>query len=200
MERVERTPELCKLIFRRAPRSLDESRLCARRSVLVAVLVFVLCLVRGVALEALGLVLGVALHLAREILGVLLRALGGVLRVAAGTLGRALRLFGQLGRLPLFVCDLRLRLAAQTLLKLPLVAQLLLGGVLLVPLLMRGGVLLMSFEQLGLMLGAALVSLGALALGCCRRASMRAALEGWLAWKSWSRWSRRSRTCSTSSG
>ena len=32
------------------------------------------------------------------------------------------------------------------------------------PLLMRGGVLLMSFEQLGLMLGAALVSLGALAL------------------------------------
>ena len=89
-------------------------------------LVFVLCLVRGVALEALGLVLGVALHLAREILGVLLRALGGVLRVAAGTLGRTLRLFGQLCRLPLFVCDLRLRLAAQPLLKLPLVAQLLL--------------------------------------------------------------------------
>ena len=83
MERVERAPELCKLIFRRAPRSLDESRLCARRSVLAAVLVFVLCLVRGVPLEALGLVLGVALHLAREILGVLLRALGGVLRVAA---------------------------------------------------------------------------------------------------------------------
>ena len=101
MERVERAPELCKLIFRRAPRSLDESRLCARRSVLVAVLVFVLCLVRGVALEALGLVLGVALHLAREILGVLLRALGGVLCVAAGTLGRTLRLFGQLCRLPL---------------------------------------------------------------------------------------------------
>ena len=86
-------------------------------------LVFVLCLVRGVALEALGLVLGVALealglvlgvalHLAREILGVLLRALGGVLRVAAGTLGRTLRLFGQLCRLPLFVCDLRLRLSS----------------------------------------------------------------------------------------
>ena len=95
-------------------------------------LVFVLCLVRG---------------------------------VAAGTLGRTLRLFGQLRRLPLFARDLRLRLAAQALLKLPLVAQLLLGGMLLMPLLMRGGVLLMPLEQLGLMLGAALVSLGALALG-----------------------------------
>ena len=77
----------------------------------------------GVPLEALGLVVCVALHLAREILGVLLRALGGVLRVAAGVLGRALRLFGQLGRLPLLTRDLLLRLAAQALLKLPLMAQ-----------------------------------------------------------------------------
>ena len=130
-------------------------------------LVFVLCLVRGVALEALGLAVCVALHLAREILGVLLRALGGVLRVAAGTLGCTLRLFG----LPLFARDLRLRLAAQPLLKLALVAQLLLGGMLLVPLLMRGGVLLMPLlmrggvllvplEQVGLMLGAALAKNG----------------------------------------
>ena len=118
----------------------------------------------GVPLEALGLVVCVALHLAREILGVLLRALGGVLRVAAGVLGRALRLFGQLGRLPLLTRDLLLRLAAQALLKLPLMAQLLLGGVLLVPLLMRGGVLLMPFQQLGLMLGAASAAFGALAL------------------------------------
>ena len=118
----------------------------------------------GVPLEALGLVLGVPLHLAREILGVLLRALGGVLRVAAGVLGRALRLPGQLGRLPLLTRDLLLRLAAQALLKLPLMAQLLLCGVLLAPLLMRGGVLLMPLEQLGLMLGAALSAFGALAL------------------------------------
>lgn len=130
-------------------------------------LVFVLCLVRGVSLEALGLAVCVALHLAREILGVLLRALGGVLGVAAGTLGRTLRLFGQLCRLPLLACDLLLRLAAQPLLKLPLVAQLLLGGMLLVPLLMRGGVLLVPFEQLGLMLGAALSAFGALALDAC---------------------------------
>lgn len=149
------------------PRSLDESRLCARRSVLAAVLVFVLCLVRGAALEALGLAVCVALHLAREILGVLLRALGGVLRVAAGTLGRALRLLGQLCRLPLLARDLRLRLAAQALLKLPLMAQLLLGGMLLVPLLMRGGVLLVPLKQLGLMLGAALSAFGALALDAC---------------------------------
>lgn len=100
----------------------------------------------GVPLEVLGLAVCVALHLAREILGVLLRALGGVLRVAAGTLGRALRFFCQLCRLPLFARDLRLRLAAQALLKLPLVAQLLLGGMLLVPLLMRGGVLLVPLE------------------------------------------------------
>ena len=93
--------------------------------------------------------------------------LGGVLRVAASTLSRALRLPGQLGRLPLLARDLLLRLTAQPLLELPLMAQLLLGGVLLVPLLMRGGVLLMPFEQLGLMLGAALAAFGALALDAC---------------------------------
>ena len=57
-----------------------------------------------------------------------------------------LRLAGQLRRLTLFARDLLLRLAAQARLELLLMAQLLLGGVLLVPLLMRSRVLGMPLE------------------------------------------------------
>ena len=73
-----------------------------------------------------------------------------VLRVALGLFGRVLGLAGQLRRLTLFARDLRLRLAAQARLELLLMAQLLLGGVLLVPLLTRGRVLGMPLEQLRL--------------------------------------------------
>ena len=96
-----------------------------------------------------------------------------MLRVALGLFGRVLGLAGQLRRLTLFARDLRLRLAAQARLKLLLMAQLLLGGVLLVPLLMRGRVLGMPLEQLCLMLGAALAAFGALALDA--RVQLRAA-------------------------
>lgn len=57
-----------------------------------------------------------------------------MLRVALGLLGRVLRLAGQLRRLPLLARHLLLRLTAQARLELLLMAQLLLGGVLLVPL------------------------------------------------------------------
>lgn len=90
--------------------------------------------------------LGVALGLFGQMIGLLLRTLGRVLRVALGLFGRVLGLAGQLRRLTLFARDLRLRLAAQARLELLLMAQLLLGGVLLVPLLMRSRVLGMPFE------------------------------------------------------
>ena len=127
--------------------------------------VVTLCALRGVV--------GVALRLFGQVVGMALRALGCMLGVAPGLLGCVLRPAGQLRCLPLLARDLRLRLAAQARLELLLMAQLLLGGVLLVPLLMRSRVLGMPREQLCRLLGAALAAGGARARAA--RVQLRAA-------------------------
>ena len=102
-----------------------------------------------VTLCALRCVVGVALRLFGQMVGMALRALGCMLGVAPGLLGCVLRPAGQLRCLTLLARDLLLRLAAQARLELLLMAQLLLGGVLLVPLLTRGRVLGMNPDHKG---------------------------------------------------